>query len=135
VNRLDTVLKFEEYLKTLPQIQMVTTHDFCNGIYARSLHIPAGSILTGAVHKDESFFLVRQGSLLVTPDNESSPVGPGFMCVTKPMTKRAIVALEDSIITTFHPNVENETDLEKIWEKYTISVSLDNFFNPQKEVE
>jgi mannose-6-phosphate isomerase-like protein (cupin superfamily) len=84
------------------------------------MHIPAGTVLTGAVHKDESFFVVRKGHLIVTTDDGSAKVGPGFMSVTKPHTKRAGVALTDVEVTTFHANPTNETDPKTIWDMYTV---------------
>jgi hypothetical protein len=99
------IYRLEAELLKLPQVEMPVDHDFCNGLYARTMHIPAGTVLTGAVHKDESF---------------SAKVGPGFMSVTKPHTKRAGVALTDVEVTTFHANPTNETDPKTIWDMYTV---------------
>lgn len=114
------LFKLEGLLKEMPQADTVTDHHFCESLYARTLTIPAGTILTGAIHKSESFFVVRAGLLLVTPDNMNDPVGPGFMSVTRAGDKRAIVALTDSVITTIHPNPENVTDPDTLWNMYTI---------------
>lgn len=114
------IYRLEAELLKLPQVEMPVDHDFCNGLYARTMHIPAGTVLTGAVHKDESFFVVRKGHLIVTTDDGSAKVGPGFMSVTKPHTKRAGVALTDVEVTTFHANPTNETDPKTIWDMYTV---------------
>jgi mannose-6-phosphate isomerase-like protein (cupin superfamily) len=114
------IYRLEAELLKLPQVEMPVDHDFCNGLYARTMHIPAGTVLTGAVHKDESFFVVRKGHLIVTTDDGSANVGPGFMSVTKPHTKRAGVALTDVEVTTFHANPTNETDPKTIWDMYTV---------------
>jgi quercetin dioxygenase-like cupin family protein len=83
--------------------------------------------LTGAVHKDESFFVVRKGLLVVTTDNGTAQVGAGFMSVTKANTKRAGVALTDVEVTTFHANPTNETDPQAIWDMYTIPAPCISF--------
>jgi hypothetical protein len=114
------IYRLEDELLKFPQVDMPVEHAFCNGLYARTMHIPAGTVLTGAVHKDESFFVVRKGHLIVTPDDGSAQVGPGFMSVTKPNTKRACVALTDVEVTTFHANPTNETDPQAIWDMYTV---------------
>ncbi len=114
------IYRLEAELLKLPQVDMPVDHDFCNGLYARTMHIPAGTVLTGAVHKDESFFVVRKGHLIVTTDDGLAHVGPGFMTVTKPNTKRAGVALTDVDVTTFHANPTNETDPQAIWDMYTV---------------
>jgi mannose-6-phosphate isomerase-like protein (cupin superfamily) len=114
------IYRLEAELLKLPQVDMPVEHTFCNGLYARTMHIPAGTVLTGAVHKDESFFVVRKGHLIVTTDDGTAQVGPGFMSITKPNTKRAGVAMTDVEVTTFHANPTNETDPQVIWDMYTV---------------
>lgn len=114
------IYQLEAEILKYPQVEMPVDHDFCDGLYARTMHIPAGTILTGAVHRNESFFVVRRGELIVTTDNGSVRVGPGFMSITKPNTKRAGIALTDVMVTTFHANPTNEKDPEEIWDIYTI---------------
>jgi len=105
-----------------PAMHNAVEHGHCNGVYARSLFIPAGGLLTGAIHKDESFFLVRTGVIIITTDTGTAEVGPGFMSVTRPGTKRAGLALTDCLVTTFHANPENERDPDKIWDNFTLSI-------------
>lgn len=114
------IYRLEAELLKLPQVDMPVEHAFCNGLYARTMHIPAGTIATGAVHKDESFFVVRKGTLIVTTDDGSAQVGPGFMSVTRANTKRAVIALTEVEVTTFHANPTNETDPQAIWDMYTV---------------
>jgi len=71
------IYHLEAELLKLPQVDMPVDHDFCNGLYARTMHIPAGTILTGAVHREESFFLVRKGELIVSTDNGPRTLRPG----------------------------------------------------------
>lgn len=106
-----------------PEMPNEVTHEFCNGVYARSLFIPAGGLLTGAIHKDESFFVIRSGVIIITTDEGTAEVGPGFQSVTKPGTKRAGLALTDCIVTTYHANPDNERDPEKIWDMYALDPS------------
>lgn len=114
------IYRLEAQLLNLPQIEMPVDHDFCNGLYARTMHIPAGTVLTGAVHKEESFFLVRKGELIVTTDNGSRTIGPGDMSVSKVGTKRAGIALTEVEVTTFHANPSNEQDPQALWNMFTI---------------
>jgi mannose-6-phosphate isomerase-like protein (cupin superfamily) len=132
------IYRLEAELLKLPQVDMPVEHTFCNGLYARTMHIPAGTVLTGAVHKDESFFVVRKGHLIVTTDDGTAQVGPGFMSVTKPNTKRAGVAMTDVEVTTFHANPTNETDPQVIWDMYTIpapATALEAVQHPHLEGE
>lgn len=115
------IYRLEAELLKLPQVEMPVDHTFCNGLYARTMHIPAGTVLTGAVHKDESFFVVRKGTLIVTTDDGTAQVGSGFMSVTKPNTKRAGIALTEVEVTTFHANPSNEQNPQALWDMFTIS--------------
>lgn len=101
------------------QVAMPTTHDFCSGLYARTLHIPANTVLTGAIHKKESFFVLRSGVLLVTTDDGPKQIYPGHMSISHKGTKRAGVAVTDCEVTTFHANPTNEQDADSLWDMYT----------------
>jgi len=112
--------RIEQYLLTLPQVEMPADHQFCRGLYARSLTIPAGVMLTGAVHKDECFFVVRSGSILITTDDEPVKADAGFMVVSKAGSKRVGLALTDTTVTTFHTNPEELRDPDDLWDHITI---------------
>lgn len=115
-----TVCRLEAEILKHPQVEMPIEHDFCAGLYARSMFIPAGTVATGAVHRHESFFVVRLGSLVVhTPEGPLS-FGAGHMSITRVGDKRAVVALTDVIVTTFHANPTNEIDPQALWDKFTI---------------
>lgn len=117
------VCRLEAELLKCPQVEMPVAHDFCDGLYARTMHIPAGTILTGAIHKRESFFLVRRGDLIVTTPQGPVTLRPGDMSVTGAGTKRAGIALTDVVVTTFHANPTGATDPVEIWELFTIPPS------------
>jgi hypothetical protein len=114
------IYRMEEALRNFPQVEIPLFHDFCKGIYARTIIIPAGTVLTGAVHKDECFFLVRNGAILITTDNEPIKAETGYMSITKPDTKRAGFALVDTMVTTFHSNPDELRDPQEIWDTFTI---------------
>ena len=114
------IYQFEEALKLFPQVELPLFHDFCKGIYARTILLPAGTMLTGAVHKDECFFLVRSGCILITTDDKPVRAESGFMTKSPAGTKRAGFALVDTLVTTFHANPEELRDPEEIWDYYTV---------------
>ena len=114
------IYHLEAELLKLPQVDMPVDHNFCNGLYARTMHIPAGTVLTGAIHREESFFLVRKGELIVSTDNGPRTLVPGDMSISKIGTKRAGIALTDVEVTTFHANPSNEKEPQKLWNLFTI---------------
>ena len=114
------VFELERINAQLPQLPMVTEHEFCSGVYARTLHIPAGALVTGAIHKDESFFVLREGRLLVSSGSPATEVNAGFMAITQPGEKRIVIAVSNCVVTTFHANPQELREPEEIWEHYTI---------------
>lgn len=113
------IYRLEAELLKLPQVDMPVEHAFIPGLYARTMHIPAGTGLTGAVHREACFFVVRSGVLVVTTDEEPVELRAGQMLESKAGTKRAGVAITDVVVTTFHPNPTNETDPKKLWDLFT----------------
>jgi quercetin dioxygenase-like cupin family protein len=107
--------KIEQEIAKLPQIEMVTNHHFAEGLYARELHIPAGTILTGKIHKTEHINIVSKGRIIVWTEAGMKEVSAPFTMVSYPGTKRVGYALEDTIWTTIHAS--NEKDLVKLEEQ------------------
>jgi len=119
------IYKLEKEILKYPQTECPLFHNFCKGLYARSIVIPAGTVLTGAIHKDEGFFIVRSGSILLTTDEGTKKADAGFMSITKAGTKRAGYALTDTLVTTFHANPEELREPDEIWDYYTIPAPKD----------
>jgi len=116
----EPIFRLEQAIRTLPPVEMPVGHAFCHGLYARTLFIPAGTLLTSAIHKDECFFLVRFGSILITTDDEPIRVDAGFMSITKAGTKRAGLALTDTYVTTFHANPDELREPEELWDHFIV---------------
>ena len=114
------IYRLEAELLKLPQVDMPVDHDFCSGLYARTMHLKAGCAYTGAVHRGESFFVVRSGTLASHRESVTEMVKTGDMHVVPDGSKRAVVALTDCVVTTFHANPTNETDPQAIWDMYTV---------------
>lgn len=99
---------------------MPLKHEFVDGVYARSMFIPAGTVLTGAVHSKDCFTVIRYGDLIIYTEDGMKQVKAGDMIPSKAGIKRAGLAITDTYITGFMANPTNETDLDKLWEFYTI---------------
>lgn len=112
----DGIYRLEAALLKLPQVDMPVTHEHCDGVYARTISIPAGVALTGMVHRHECFFLVRRGQIAVTTDQGVVLLGHGDMVKSAAGSKRAGVTLSDVEVTTFHANPTNERDAGVLWD-------------------
>ena len=111
------VFAFEREQMKKPQIELRVVIHRSPGIHARELHIPAGTDITGAVHKYENLNILSAGEMLVTTENGMEHVKAPFTCVSPPGTKRAARTLTDCVWTTILGT--DETDPEKVSELFT----------------
>lgn len=106
------VERLQSELLKLPQVELHTEHFFADGMYCRYLPRPKDTLIVGKVHKKEHFYMVIQGSVLVTTDDGVKEIKAPAVIVSKPGTKRAVLALEDSVCLTVHRT--DKTDLDEI---------------------
>jgi hypothetical protein len=96
------------------------THSFADGIYMREIKIPAGTVLTGKIHRHAHPNVLLEGEVLVVTEQRGvERLQAPFAMISEPGTKRAVVALSDVRWLTFH-SVGDERDLAKI-EKMVIA--------------
>lgn len=105
--RRDALARIDAELLNAPadlRVEFQNLHDFAPGIYARSIFMPAGTILTSRIHKTHHFFVVSMGACTVidTHGNRQYIEAP-YMGRTMPGTKRALHVHTDCVWTTFHP--------------------------------
>lgn len=93
----------------IPQV----VHRFTPGLYSRELRLNAGDVIESAKHKSEHQFAVLSGECLVASDSENAHLVAPHIGVTKPGTKRIIVAVTDLVWATFHAT--DLTDPDAIW--------------------
>lgn len=113
----------EGEISKLPQVDCPISHHFASGIYGRKIEIPAGTVVTGAVHKTENLIVVAKGRLHIVTDDGTKEVAAGDVLTCKPGMKNAVVAIEDSVWVNFFPT--DETDEEKLVELLTESRSCE----------
>lgn len=111
------VFDFEREQAKRPQVELRVVHHYSPGLAAREVHIPAGTEVTGAIHKYHNMNTLSKGEMLVTTENGIEHVKAPFTVVSPPGTKRAALALTDCVWTTYLPT--NETDPEKIAKYFT----------------
>lgn len=110
---MDTrVQQLEAAMREMPQAVLETFHHFADGMYARVLPRAKGTAIVGKVHKREHFYIVAKGSVKVFSEGKTRVYSAGDLIVSKPGTKRAVLALEDSVCMTIHRT--DKTDLDEI---------------------
>ena len=96
------------------------THSFTDKVYIRQMFAPAGAIVTTRIHKVKHPFVVLRGRVSVfdARDGSINHIEAPYMGVTEPGTRRIAFVHEDTLWVTFHVNEDNETDIERLEERY-----------------
>jgi hypothetical protein len=115
----EAVEQIEDAMQGMPPAFLPIKHYFANGMYAREMTMPAGAIVTGAIHKTTHFCILSQGRVRVMSEDGIDELVAPAIIISQPGTKRAIHALEDTVWTNIHAT--NETDLDKLVEELTES--------------
>lgn len=105
----------------LPQVECQIRHYFVPGLYAREITLPAGTVITGAIHKTENLVELSKGRVRVITDEGTEEKVAPCKFIVKPGQKNGVLALEESVWTNYHHNPTNETDHEKLAELFTHS--------------
>lgn len=124
VGTRDKVFEIEALMKDMPQLELKVVHYFSKGVYARELHIPAGTVLVGEIHKFRNLNILSCGRIQVSTEDGIIEVEAPFTVVSPAGTKRIARALVDCVWTTIHGT--DETDLNSI-EKTFIAKSEDEW--------
>lgn len=117
----------------LPQVECLVVNRFTPGLYSREFHMTAGTAIVSRVHKTEHQFFVSKGKVRVWNKltGESEVITAPFHGITKPGAVRILLPLEDTVWTTFHPNPENEENVEYLVNKLTEDPR--EFFRTERE--
>ena len=107
------ILAVEQELLKHPQHGLPTSHYHIDGVYARSLFIPKGTLLTGKIHNFESIGVLAQGTLRITNGDSSVIVSAPYITVDKPGIKRLGYAETDCTFISVHrTDAKNLSDIE-----------------------
>lgn len=96
------VAALETLCRTLPQVEIATSHTIHGGIYSRTILIPAGVIITGALIKCATT-LVAYGHAHVYIGDGSALIEGYQVLPASANRKQAIHAIEDTYLTMLFP--------------------------------
>ena len=134
----DLTIPFDEKLDMLkremwklPQPEFETKHYFADGMYCRELPRKKDTLIVGKVHKKEHFYIVTKGKVEVANENGTQIYEAPAVIISKAGTKRAVLALEDSVCITVHQvsshdfdEIEKELLEDEIGSPYTFDNKL-----------
>lgn len=109
------VLALQRASAELPQAvdHIRTRHYFADGMYCREVYRDKHVLIVGKVHKKDHFYIVADGTVAVTNgDGPATIYKAPAVIVSKPGTKRAVLALTNATCVTVHRT--DKTDLDEI---------------------
>ena len=103
----------ENIIANQPQVECPVTHRFTPNMYIREVFVPAGTLLTSEVHKEEHPHILSMGTITMW-DGEGGKitVSAPYTGITKANSRRVVLVHEDCIFTTFH--VTDKTTIEEV---------------------
>lgn len=108
----------EAMLTQLEPVEAPVTHHFAHGVYGREMFIPAGTLLTGKIHRFETLNVLLQGEISVTtPEGIKRLTAPAIF-VSPPGCKKVGFAHTDVRWLNVHPT--RLRDLAAIEEKFIV---------------
>lgn len=105
-------------LEQLEPVEAPVTHHFADGIYGREMLIPAGTILTGKIHRFSTLNLLLKGDITVTTPEGVRRIQAPAIFVSPPGCKKVGYAHTDVIWVNVHPT--KLTDVAAIEQKFIV---------------
>lgn len=118
----ERIRAIEKMMLEMPQQEIPVQHTFGPGFYARTITIPADTVLVGDEHATEHIFFVSKGEITLVTDGEPLRVSAGFQAVCKPGMKRAGYAHTEVVCTNIH--ITTETNLDALRAQLIVAPSL-----------
>ena len=94
-----------------------------NGMYAREIILPAGSVVIGMIKKDEHISVLSAGFVTELTEAGLQHIKAPYTMVSLAGTKRVVIAHETTVWTTIH--LSTETDIDKMVEDITVGSHSD----------
>jgi hypothetical protein len=97
------VAELEQRILALPQVEIHTQHILHAGMYSRTITIPAGVVLTGALIKRATLVIVSGDVLVSRGDAEGLRITGTEVLLASAGRKQAFVAYADTTVTMIFP--------------------------------
>lgn len=106
----------QEAAANLPEVDCPLQHSFIDGVYVRTIFIPAGTVIVGKIHKHSHANILSKGEVVVMTEEGGREHLTGPLTMVSPAgCKRAVYAVTDATWTTIHSLPPDQSqDLSKI---------------------
>jgi len=99
--------------------ELECNHYFSHGLYTRELHIPAGVVITGKIHRHSNVNILSKGKVVAVTDKGRVELEAPHTLVSGELVKKAIYAIEDSVWINCMP-WDKEPSVEMVEKEYII---------------
>lgn len=106
---LDRVRRLEALAMALPQVAIGTEHVFHAGVYARTIKVPAGVMITGVLIKIPTLLIVQGDAIVHVEDGPLELHGYNVVPASAGR-KQAFVALTDTHLTMIFATEAGDVD-------------------------
>lgn len=96
------------------QVELEPVHDFADGLYSRTLTLPAGSIAVGHWHKQEHVCIVSQGVCEVVTEQGGRELTAPAVFVVPAGRRNCVRAITETTWTTVHAVPNECRDIDQI---------------------
>lgn len=121
VAAIDQVRALEDAAMKMPNVQLKTDHTFHAGVYTRTIFLPTGMMITGALIKIPTV-VITSGSLIAYTGEGLKPLEGYHVLQAEAGRKQAFVAGADSYITMIFAT--NATTIEEAEREFTDEYEL-----------
>ncbi len=104
---------------------MPVNHEFTDGIYTRTIYMPAGCVVVGHLHKTQHRNVILSGAAVVVMNGERVAVQAGDVITSDAGVRKVLFIEEDCRWMTIHANPENVRDIE-VLEGYLVDKASAN---------
>ena len=110
---LNNVRVLEQFVRAAPQYAVETHHVIHGGMYCRTIMLPAGHILTGALVKVPTLLTINGQVTVYLGDSGSVEISGHAVLPARPGRKQALVSLTDTHISmVFATNAQSVEEAE-----------------------
>lgn len=95
-----------------PEAFELKHHFTGNGLYAREMILPKGTIIIGKIKKDEHISIISAGFVTEMTEAGIQHIKAPYTMVSLPGTKRVVIVHETCVWNTVHKT--DETDIDKM---------------------
>jgi hypothetical protein len=119
---VNTITNLQHALESVPMstdMREFTDHFFAPGVYLRTLFIPKGDALVGAIHKHEALNIVMSGTISVVNSHGEKIIATAPFIFKSKTGQKAGYAITDVWYASVHPNPDNVVDIKQLEDEHT----------------